>query len=198
MPDQPTSKSLLVRARDRSDESAWRRLTTLYEPLVTRWVRPHVAQRADAEDVVQEVLTTLVRELPRFDHNQRAGAFRAWLRKITVHRLRAYWDRRDARDAGPQLEDHLAQLADPASALSRSWDEEHDRHVLSLLLESIRLEFQPATWKAFERQVRDGSPAADVAAELGLSVNAVLIAKSRVLKRLREKAAGLVDQFESP
>jgi RNA polymerase sigma-70 factor (ECF subfamily) len=170
----------------------------LYEPLVTRWVRPHVAQRADAEDVVQEVLTTLVRELPRFDHNQRAGAFRAWLRKITVHRLRAYWDRRDARDAGPQLEDHLAQLADPASALSRSWDEEHDRHVLSLLLESIRLEFQPATWKAFERQVRDGSPAADVAAELGLSVNAVLIAKSRVLKRLREKAAGLVDQFESP
>jgi RNA polymerase sigma-70 factor, ECF subfamily len=194
--DPPTSKSLLAKARDRSDQAAWHRLTELYEPLIARWVRPHVAQRADAEDVVQEVLTTLVRDLPRFDHNQRPGAFRAWLRSITVHRLRAYWEKRDARLAAtgnPNLGEALAQLADPTSALSQSWDEEHDRHVTKRLLASIRLEFQPATWRAFERQVQDGQPAADVAEELGLSVNAVLIAKSRVLKRLREKAAGLVD-----
>ena len=85
------------------------------------------------------------------------------------------------------------QLADPASALSQAWNEEHDRHVTKILLQSIRLEFQPATWQAFERQVEHGLSASQVAAELGLSVNAVLIAKSRVLKRLREKAAGLVD-----
>jgi RNA polymerase sigma-70 factor (ECF subfamily) len=87
--DSPTSKSLLARASDGSDQEAWRRLMELYQPLIGRWVRPHVAQRADAEDVVQEVLTALVRELPRFEHNQRPGAFRAWLRTITVHRLRA-------------------------------------------------------------------------------------------------------------
>jgi RNA polymerase sigma-70 factor, ECF subfamily len=194
----PTSKSLLAKARDCSDQAAWRRLTEIYEPLIERWVRPHVAQRADAEDLVQEVLTTLVRELPRFDHNQRPGAFRAWLRTITIHRLRAHWEKRDARLAdagGPDGGEALAQLADPTSALSRSWDEEHDRHVTKTLLASIRLEFQPATWRAFERQVQDGQPASEVGTELGLSVNAVLIAKSRVLKRLREKAAGLVDIF---
>jgi len=193
-----TSKSLLVKARDRSDQAAWRRLTELYEPLIERWVRPHVAQRADAEDLVQEVMTTLVRELPGFDHNERPGAFRAWLRSITVHRLHAYWEKRNARPAsagGPDLREALAQLADPTSALSESWDEEHDRHVTESLLKSIRLEFQPATWRAFEHQVQDGQPASDVARELGISVNAVLIAKSRVLKRLREKAAGLVDVF---
>jgi len=193
-----TSKSLLVKARDRSDQAAWRRLTELYDPLIERWVRPHVAQRADAEDLVQEVMTTLVRELPGFDHNERPGAFRAWLRSITVHRLHAYWEKRNARPAtvgGPDLREALAQLADPTSALSASWDEEHDRHVTKTLLKSIRLEFQPATWRAFERQVQDGQPASGVAHELGISVNAVLIAKSRVLKRLREKAAGLVDVF---
>jgi RNA polymerase sigma-70 factor (ECF subfamily) len=198
MANPPTSKSLLAKARDRSDQSAWRRLTQLYAPLVERWVRPHVAQRADAEDVVQEVLTTLVHELPRFDHNERPGAFRAWLRSITVHRLRAYWDKRDARPATtghPQVRAALAQLADPNSPLSRSWDEEHDRYVTKSLLESIRLEFQPATWRAFEGQVLGGLSAADTAAELGLSVNAVLIAKSRVLKRLRERGAGLVEVF---
>jgi RNA polymerase sigma factor (sigma-70 family) len=196
--DSPTSKSLLAKARDCSDDAAWRRLTELYSPLVARWVRPHVAQRADAEDVVQEVMTALVRELPRFDHNQRTGAFRAWLRMITVHRLRAYWDKRDARSVGAGGADQLAvlaQLADPASSLCRSWDDEHDRHVTKTLLVSIRLEFQPATWRAFERHVQAGLPASEVAAELGMSVNAVLIAKSRVLNRLREKAAGLVDFF---
>ncbi len=144
-------------------------------------------------------MTTLVRELPRFDHNQRPGAFRAWLRLITVHRLRAYWEKRNARPAaagGPCQHEALAQLADPTSELSQAWDEEHDRHVTKTLLQSIRLEFQPATWQAFERQVQHGQTASQVAAELGLSVNAVLIAKSRVLKRLREKAAGLVDFFE--
>jgi RNA polymerase sigma-70 factor (ECF subfamily) len=194
--DFPTSKSLLAKARDYSDQTAWRRFTDIYEPLIARWVRPHVAQRTDAEDVVQEVLTTLVRELPRFDHNQRPGSFRAWLRTITVHRLRAYWDKRDARLASPggvDPYDILAQLADPSSALCRSWDEEHDRHVTKTLLKSIQLEFQPATWRAFERQVQHGEPAAEVAEALGMSINAVLIAKSRVLKRLREKAAGLLD-----
>ncbi len=197
MADLPTSKSLLAKARDRSDQAAWHRLTELYSPLIEKWVRPHVAQRADAEDVVQDVLTTLVRELPRFEHNQQPGAFRAWLRTITVHRLRAYWERRDSRPAtgGPDQQEALAQLADPTSALSQAWDLEHDRHVTKTLLQSIRLEFQPATWQAFERQVQHGYSASQVAAELGLSVNAVLIAKSRVLKRLRERAAGLVDFY---
>jgi RNA polymerase sigma-70 factor, ECF subfamily len=194
--DSLTSKSLLTRASNGSDQEAWRRLTELYQPLIGRWVRPHVAQRADAEDVVQEVLTALVRELPRFDHNQRPGAFRAWLRTITVHRLRRYWEKRDGRPApagGPEQREALDQLADPTGELARTWDEEHDRHITRTLLTSIRLEFQPAKWRAFQRQVQDGCPAADVAEELGMSVNAVLIAKSRVLKRLREKAEGLVD-----
>lgn len=198
MADAPTSKSLLAKARDCADQSAWRRLTELYEPLIQRWVRPHVAQRADAEDLVQEVLTTLVRELPRFDHNERPGAFRAWLRTITVHRLRAYWEKRNAQaitSGGPAGCEALEELADPGSALSRAWDDEHDRYVTRTLLASIQLEFQPATWRAFELQLRDGQSASQVALALGMSENAVLIAKSRVLKRLREKAAGLVDFF---
>ena len=89
--------------------------------------------------------------------------------------------------------EHLHQLEDPNSDLSRTWDEEHDRHVAQTILDSIRLEFQPATWQAFEGIARDGRPAAEVAAELGMSVNAATIAKSRVLKRLRQKAEGLID-----
>jgi RNA polymerase sigma-70 factor, ECF subfamily len=194
--DTPTSRSLLQRARDPADSASWRRLTDLYTPLIRRWVRANLAQPADADDLVQEVLTTLVRELPRFEHNQRPGAFRAWLRSITLNRLREQWNSRrgDRQGTGDDaMTERLNQLEDPESPLARAWDEEHDRHVAQTLLESIRLEFQPATWLAFQQTVCEGRLAADVAAELGISVNAVLIGKSRVLKRLRQNAGDLLD-----
>jgi RNA polymerase sigma-70 factor (ECF subfamily) len=84
-------------------------------------------------------------------------------------------------------------LEDPDSGLSRLWDEEHDRHVLRRLMELIEHEFSPAAWQAFRRVGLSGEGAAAVAADLGMTVNAVLLAKSRVLRRLRQEARGLVD-----
>jgi RNA polymerase sigma-70 factor (ECF subfamily) len=193
LPD--TSRDLLKRAKASGDDTSWRRLTELYAPLIRNWVRPYVAQPADADDVVQDVMIVLFDELPRFEHNGRPGAFRSWLRAIAVNRLRNYWYcRRGPQGSGTlSVMEQLEQLENPASPLSRAWDDEHDRHVTDELLESIRIEFQPATWHAFLATTRDGRPAQDVAAELGLSVNAVLIAKSRVIKRLRQKASGLLD-----
>jgi RNA polymerase sigma-70 factor (ECF subfamily) len=188
-----TSHSLLECARDLADATSWRRLLDLYSPLIRRWVGPYVAQPADADDVLQDVLSMLVRELPRFEHSGRPGVFRAWLKALAINRLRVHWRTRRPAFGGDAVQERLHRLEDPESDLSRAWDEEHDRHVAQTLLESIRLEFQPATWHAFEATIRDGRPTAEVAAELGLSENAVLIAKSRVLKRLRQKAEGLID-----
>lgn len=191
-----TSRSLLQRARDPADSGAWRRLTDLYTPLIRRWVKANVAQSADADDVVQEVLGVLVRDLRRFEHNNRPGAFRAWLRSITVNRLREHWKaRRDDRQGagGNEVLERLQQLEDPGSPLTRAWDEEHDRHVAQTLLDTIRLEFQSSTWTAFEQTVWEGRPAGEVAAELGITPNAVMIAKSRVLRRLRQVAGELIE-----
>jgi RNA polymerase sigma-70 factor (ECF subfamily) len=87
----------------------------------------------------------------------------------------------------------LEQLEDPNSALSQLWDREHDQHVTRRLLELIEPEFSATTWQAFRRVVLEGAKAAEVAAELGITANAVWIAKSRVLARLREELRGLTD-----
>jgi RNA polymerase sigma-70 factor (ECF subfamily) len=195
--DSPnTPQSLLEQARDRSDAADWRRLTELYVPLIQRWLRPYLLQPADTDDLVQDVLATLARELPRFDPEPRPGVFRSWLRTITVHRLRTYWQSRGRRPAaigGEEIPAAFQQLEDPNSALSRAWDEEHDRHVVQTLLAAIRPEFHATMWRAFEATALDGRPVAEVAADLGLSPNAVLLAKSRVLNRLRKRGKGLVE-----
>src|SRR6516164_247108 len=92
-----TSVSLLERLRERPDGEAWQRLVAIYTPLLKQWLGRYGLQASDADDLTQEVLAVVVREMPRFEHNQRAGAFRRWLRTILVHRLRGFWRARQAR-----------------------------------------------------------------------------------------------------
>jgi RNA polymerase sigma-70 factor (ECF subfamily) len=115
---------------------------------------------------------------------------------MTVNRLRNFWRARQARPAaigGNHLDHVLDQLEDPHSDLSRLWNHEHDQHVVRRCLELIEPEFAPSTWQAFRRVTLDGADVDAVAAGLGLTPNAVFIAKSRVLSRLRQEVRGLVD-----
>jgi DNA-directed RNA polymerase specialized sigma24 family protein len=87
----------------------------------------------------------------------------------------------------------LDELQSPESTLSKLWDREHDEHVVASLLRRVQGDFAPSTWQAFQRHVLEGAQAESVAGELGLSLNSILLAKSRVLKRLRQEMAGFVD-----
>jgi RNA polymerase sigma-70 factor (ECF subfamily) len=191
-----TSFSLLNRLRLQPDAASWQRLVDLYTPLIAGWLRRQSVPAADADDLTQEVMAVVVRELPHFQHNQQRGAFRNWLRTITVNRLRTLWRARQKRPVATGDSDFLKvldELEDPQSNLSRLWDQQHDQHVARRLMELVEPQFEPNTWRAFRRVVLDGAKAGAVAAELGMSVNAVLLAKSRVLSRLREEMKGLTD-----
>ena len=85
-----TSPSLLDRLSRRPDDADWRRLVALYTPLLHAWLGRHGLQPSDLDDLTQEVLGVVVQKLPEFRHNRRVGAFRAWLRTITVHCLRRF------------------------------------------------------------------------------------------------------------
>ena len=192
-----TSLSLLTRARADMSDDAWQQFAELYAPLLRSWLARFDVPATDADDLIQEVLLTVSRELPRFEHSGRAGAFRSWLRTILVHRLRDFWRSRKYRPAatgGSTWAEQLEQLADESSNASREWNLEHDRHVMSRLLESVRPRFESQTWEAFRRQMFDGQRADAVAAELGMPLNSVYVARSRVLSILRREAAGLIDE----
>lgn len=191
-----TSLTLLARLQQAGDTEAWQRLYELYQPLIIVWLKKYDVQHSDADDLAQEVLATISKDLVSFSHNGRMGAFRTWLRAILVNRLRTFWRDRDRRPltlGGSSIEERLAQFEDPASAMSQLWDRQHDLHVLNRLLELSRPKFSAETWEVFMRVAINGERADLVAAETGISLNAVFVAKSRVLSKLRDDAAGLVE-----
>jgi RNA polymerase sigma-70 factor (ECF subfamily) len=190
-----TSASLLVRLRDIHDQDAWARVLDLYGPLIRHWADRLNVRGADADDLVQEVLAVVVRRFPEFVHPEKPGAFRGWLRAIAVNCARDVWRQRRIAPVVPGGTDfvgYLNQLEDPDHPLSREWDREHDVFVTRRLLDRLKAEFEPRTWELFRRFVMDGLPADQVAAEFETSPNAVYIAKSRVMARLRAEAEGLI------
>ena len=81
-----TSKSLLDAVRDSPESEAWFRLVSIYDPLIAGWLRRSGVGESEVLDITQEVLSAVVQQFPKFEHNGRTGAFRNWLKRITYFR----------------------------------------------------------------------------------------------------------------
>jgi RNA polymerase sigma-70 factor (ECF subfamily) len=184
-----TSTSLLNQLRQPDQPEAWERFVSLYTPLLVIWARRQGLQDADAEDLVQEVLLKLLRELPAYE--RRGGeSFRGWLFRVTVNQCHDY-RRRKATRALPGA-DGLSRASDhqPASDLEAA---EYQRLLVLRGLDLIRADFGEATWAAFYQVMVEGRPVPEVAAALNISANAVYLARHRVLTRLRQELDGLLE-----
>jgi RNA polymerase sigma-70 factor (ECF subfamily) len=184
-----TSLSLLQRLKAR-DADAWDRLVMLYAPLVCFWCRKLDLPEQDTADVLQDVFQAVAANIANFRKDRPGDTFRGWLRVITQNKVFDHF-RRTGREpqgaGGTEANLRLAQFP----ALDDSVDDTTERRAHQLLihraLDLIRAEFTSRTWQAFWRVTVDGLCALDVANELSMRPGAVRVAKSRVLRRLRQE-----------
>lgn len=188
-----TNKSLLDAVRENPEADAWFRLVNIYDPLIAGWLRRSGVDEAEVPDISQEVLVAVVEQIKKFEHNGQKGAFRNWLKRITYYRCQRFWENKKTK-AKEQAVLSLGRLEDPKSELSQQWDLEHDQHVLSRILQLIESEFSEKAFQAFRRTTIQGEAPADVAADLNISTAQIYKYRFRIMKRLKEDAAGLVDE----
>jgi RNA polymerase sigma-70 factor (ECF subfamily) len=187
-----THPSLLIRLRDTDDRPAWAEFVEIYGPLVYSYGRRRGLQDADASDLVQEVLRSVASAAGRFVYDPARGSFRGWLLTITRNELNRLLRRGAAGASAEGGTTHLAVMAEhPDDADDRRWDREHRERLFTWAAERVRGSFQASTWDAFWRTAAENQPAESVARDLGLSVGAVYIARSRVLARMRELIASV-------
>jgi RNA polymerase sigma-70 factor (ECF subfamily) len=192
-----TSTTLLDQARAR-DARAWECLVFLYTPLVRWWCRRQgVCRLPDVEDVTQEVFATAAAKLADFTKGP-AGSFRKWLYTITRHKVSDQHRRRRAQPAAPGgsvAHERLEELpAAPADSSAEGQTVSERGILLRRALQVVRAEFEPRTWEAAWRVTVEGQSSADVATALQMSAGAVHTARWRVLRRLRELLADLLDE----
>jgi RNA polymerase sigma-70 factor (ECF subfamily) len=187
---QTTSVSLLMRLRLPNDKEAWDRFVELYAPLLFHWANRAGMQAGDAADLVQDVFLVLVRKLPEFLYDEHKS-FRAWLRTILFNQWR---DRLRRARAIPETQDPeaLANASIPDNT-QMFGEMEYRERLVGRALELMKVDFQPTTWRACWEVIVESRPAAEVGAELGISIDSVYAAKSRVLRRLRSELDGLLE-----
>jgi RNA polymerase sigma-70 factor (ECF subfamily) len=186
-----TPVSLLERLRQPVlDQAAWARFVQLYTPLLHHWAGRLGVPPSDIPDLLQEVFSLLVRKLPAFVYD-RNGRFRGWLWTVLCNKFREAQRRKSPE---PLPEPELIRSGPTAPDVADEvLEADYRQHLCARALQIMQAEFQPTTWKACWEHVVSGRPAAEVAAELGLSEGAVYVAKHRVLRRLRQELEGLLE-----
>jgi RNA polymerase sigma-70 factor (ECF subfamily) len=196
MESPATRASLLVRLRDGGDAEAWRQFLRLYAPVVYGFARKRGLQDADAADLMQDVLRSVVAAAPRLEYDPNRGTFRGWLFTITRNKILNFFTSRRHRTDGSGDTDAYQRLQElPARETDDGdWDQEYERRLSALAMEQVRQEFQEATWRAFWMTAVEAVSARDAGKALGLSPGAVYVAKSRVLARLKEEVRRLQEE----
>jgi len=179
------------------EPDAWRRLIALYSPLVRLWCRQSGVPESEIPDVSQEVFAAVASSLETFRSDRLGTTFRAWMRGIARHKLLQRARRRyEPAVGGTDLLLRLQQVPAPADQAELGLElSEGPADVAGLYrraLSQVRQEFEDRTWTAFWRVTVEERMPAEVAAELGITANAVRQSKSRVLRRLKEEMGELI------
>ena len=189
-----TTTVLLENLRN-AEDAAWEEFVGRFRAPIVRFACGLGLAAEEAEDVAQEALMDFVKAYRGGQYDREKGRLSAWLFGI-AHRRVCNARRREAGRPqplkGPDRTAFWANLPDEHVA-RRTWDTSWERAVIEHCLQQVRLEVEPRTTRAFELFAIEGRPAAAVADELGMSRNAVFIAKHRVMKRILE----LREQMES-
>jgi RNA polymerase sigma factor (sigma-70 family) len=191
-----THRSLLVRVRDPKDGESWKLFVELYTPPVMRYCRLRGLQDADVADVAQDVMAQVARSMHTFNYNPERGRFRDWLGTITRRRVNRFLMNEKigtAGTGGEEMANAIANLA--AIEADAEWTIEFNAQILHTALDRIRPFFGAITWQAFACVWLDNQTAAETATRLNLTLRAVYVAKSKVLRRLEQEVMELAEDI---
>lgn len=169
----------------------------LYGPLVYRWCRRANLQETDAVDIGQDVFQAVFKAIDGFDHTIPGASFRGWLRRITINKIHDFNRRKQPGTEGEGGSEAQKKLSEIPEKLDvevdhvPAHDGEDDGIVFNAAIELVLAEFSEKTRQAFIRLIVNRQAPEDVAKELGMTRNAVYLARSKVTRRLREELAGL-------
>ena len=191
-----TSTTLLDGLNDPRNDRAWRRFYTRYTPMLLSYAKRVGLSDADAQDAVAETLTTFLQKYAAGEYDRDRGRLKSWLGGIAFNKIRKVRERRShlsldasaSNDGGGPVE--CSTRDDLDAVFEHEWRLER----LSQALEILRGESDPTTYQAFDLYAIKNWPAGKVASFLDLSKNAVYIAKTRTIRRLRQVVTELIDE----
>jgi len=198
-----TRRTLLSRLRNLDDQESWRTFFDLYWRLLYNVARKSGLDDAGGQEIVQETVIAVARQMPEFRYDPTRGTFRQWLLRITRRRiidhLRRIYRQPPRAEVAPESldedEEHATAITDQsASAIDAAWDEEWEKSTFDAALAQVRAAINPRHFQVFDYCVLKEWPASKVAATLGLNAAQVYLAKHRVTQAMKRAVRRINDE----
>ena len=184
----PTRRSLLSKIKDSGHHEAWREFFDLYWKLIFGTARRAGLDENEAQDVVQDTMLTVSKEMPGFRYDRSKGKFKNWLLVITRRRV-ADSPRKRYRTGhvspvdvtAPEVEAKLASLeSDNGAQPDDHWEAEWRIHVLEAAMKRVKNQVKPEHFQAFHLSVIDGHSAVEISRVLGISSMNLYMIRHRI------------------
>ncbi len=202
-----TRHSLLHRLGNKEDQGSWDEFFETYWSLIYQMARRAGLNDADAQDVVQETVLSVVRKMEGFVYDPQRGSFKAWLRQLTRWRILDQLERKRREEARrhhrfPTPEDPrtatVERIPDPsAEDLVTDWDHAWEQNLLQVALERTKQRVSPSVYRIYDCCVHQDMSASRVSRLLKVNIARVYLARHRVERIVREELERLKRRIEA-
>jgi RNA polymerase sigma factor (sigma-70 family) len=201
----PTRYSLLSRLQNWDDQDSWKDFFDTYWRLIYSVALKSGLTEAEAQDVVQETVISVAKNIQKFKRDRKLGLFKGWLRNLTRWRIA---DQLRKRTRAGQREDHVtgaefygsdvAEIPDPANSEAESiWEDEWRANLLKAALENVKRRVREEHYQMFDFYVVKQWPVGKVAQTLGVNAGQVYLAKYRVGALIKKEVRRLGNKWDS-
>jgi len=196
----PTRYSLLSRMQDREDQDSWKDFFDTYWRLIYSFAIKSGLTDAEAQDVVQETVISVAKDIEKFKRDRTLGSFKGWLRNLTRWRIADQFRKRTRSVlAGNNLSTPSTnpdEIAGPVNAeLEAIWEKDWQANLLEAAMERVKPRVREEHYQMFDLNVVRQWPANKVARTLEVSVAQVYLAKHRILALLKKEVRMLEKQW---
>jgi len=200
----PTRATLIDRLKNWQDQASWQDFFDTYWKLIYGLARKFGLNEEDAQDVVQETLVSVARQMPNFKYDPKLGSFKAWLRTLIRSRITDLLRKRGRASTVPLHTESdtgdesftLKELPDQNNqSMDQVYEQEWQKNVLDAAVDRVKRKLDPKKYQVFDCYVNKGWPPEKVAAAFKISVDQVYLAKHRVTDLIKSEAKRLESEM---
>jgi len=199
----PTRQSLLSRLKDWNDQESWKVFFDTYWRLIYSAAVKAGLTDAEAQDVVQETVIGVLKNLPDFEYDARKGSFKNWLLKLTSWRIGDQMRRRqqgarerpEPKPREPRTStrtETIARVPDPAGEKwMASWNEEWERNIIDAAIDRVKKKVDPKQYQIFDLYVFKNWSVTRICRIMRINPGRVYIAKHRINALIKKEIINL-------
>lgn len=179
---------MVVGLRNLEDQAVWNRFFNSYWKLIYHSARSSGLEDADAQEVVQETVIAVTKNIGNLEYDRSKGSFKGWLMKTTKWKVIDQFrkiQKKQARESSDDSE-KIENMPDDLHGMETYWENNWQKDLLEAAMEKIRAEVNPLYFQVYDLLVAKDLKPKEVSGKLGISVSQVYLAKHRFTEALKK------------